>query len=277
MKWWGKLLGGALGFALGQGYIGTAIGLLVGVFLGHQLDRTRGSAKRKGNDDSFSFGRNSQQETKDSFFVATFSVMGYISKSDGRVSQQEIQLAEQVMQQMKLSKEQRIAAIEYFNQGKQEDFDLEAVLYEFREKCERKAALMQMFVEIQLQAVYADGSKHVNESQILQQICKFLGYPEVLLAQLESMFFASNRSRQSHNANSAYVRSNTAIEDAYKIIGVSESASDGEVKKAYRRLMSQNHPDKLISKGLPEEMIDVATNKTQEIQKAYDLISEYRK
>jgi len=274
MNWWGKLLGGALGFALGQGFVGTSLGLLIGVFLGHQLDRTTRNKKLKHQEEEFK--QDSQEETQAAFFMATFSVMGYISKSDGRVSKQEIQLAEQVMKQMHLGKEQRIAAIEYFNQGKQGDFDLEAVLHDFREKCEHKTALLQMFVEIQLQAVYADGSKHANESQILQQICTFLGYPEVLLAQLESMFFASHRSRQSQNSNSSYARSSTALEDAYKIIGVSSAASDEEVKKAYRKLMSENHPDKLIAKGLPEEMIEIATNKTQEIQKAYDLIEKSR-
>ena len=99
-----------------------------------------------------------------------------------------------------------------------------------------------MFVEIQLQAVYADGSKDIREEQILQHICVVLGYPEVLLAQLESMLFASQRSRQSYNTNGSYP-SSSALEDAYKIIGVSESATNAEVKKAYRRLMNQNHPD----------------------------------
>lgn len=275
MKAWGKVLGGALGFALGQGVVGTSLGLLVGIFLGHQLDRTTGSGKIGA--ESGEFKKSEQDQTKASFFAATFSVMGHISKSDGRVSKEEINLAEQVMQQMRLSKEQRISAIEYFNQGKQDDFDLDEMLHEFRQECENKTALIQMFVEIQLQAAYADGVKNIREEQILQHICGVLGYPEVLLAQLESMLFASKRRSQSHDQNSAYVNSNTALEDAYKIIGVSESASDIEVKKAYRRLMSQNHPDKLISKGLPEEMMEIATNKTQEIQKAYDLISEHRK
>ena len=267
MKWWGKLLGGALGYALGD-----LIGLIIGVFLGHQLDRTRSI---KG--DGLGFDRASHGRTQAAFFAATFTVMGHISKADGRVSAQEIQLAEQVMRQMRLEKEQRIAAIEHFNRGKQEGFELDEVLQDFLNECNGKTALIQMFVEIQLQAVYADGSKNIREEKILHHICQVLGYPEVLLAQLESMLFASQRSRQSYSANSSYASSSSALEDAYKIIGVEESATDAELKKAYRRLMSQNHPDKLISKGLPEEMIEIATNKTQEIQKAYDLISENRK
>jgi DnaJ like chaperone protein len=267
MKWWGKLLGGTLGYALGD-----IIGAIIGVVLGHQLDRTTISPGQRG----FGFDREKQEQTQKTFFNTTFSVLGHISKSDGRVSQQEIHLAEQVMKRMNLSQEQRIAAIELFNLGKQADFNLGEVLTEFRERCSGKTALIQMFIEIQLQAAYADGSKNSEEERILQHICRTLGYPEVLLLQLESMLFASRRRKQSSSTNGFYTSSTSALEDAYKIIGVDKTASDAEVKKAYRKLMSQNHPDKLISKGLPEEMIEIATNKTQEIQKAYDLIADSR-
>ena len=272
---WGKILGGALGYALTE----SITGVLVGIFLGHLFDR--GSRYRGASDrmDGVGFGRANQEQTQAAFFAGTFSVMGHISKSDGRVSPEEIKLAEQVMQQMRLSKEQRIAAIEHFNRGKQEDFDLDEVLQEFRSTTRRKTSLMQMFIEIQLQAAYADGVKSSGEEKILQHICAVLGYPPALLAQMEAMFFASRRSHgsRSHGAYEPQgASSSSALADAYEIIGVNSSATDAEVKKAYRRLMSKNHPDKLIAKGLPKEMIDIATNKTQEIQKAYDLISESR-
>ncbi len=265
MSWWGKLLGAVLGYSFGD-----LTGAIIGLFIGHLLiDRRNYSGAR--------FGGSSREQTQATFFAATFSVMGHISKSDGHVSPAEIKAAEHVMQQMRLSKEQRSAAIEHFNQGKQPDFNLDETLTAFRNECGRKISLLQMFIEIQLQAVYADGVKEPSEESVLQHICSVLGYPVTLLTQLESMLFASQRSRQSSSSNYSYSASSTALEDAYKIIGVSETASNSEIKKAYRRLMSQNHPDKLIHKGLPEEMIEIATNKTQEIQKAYDLISESRK
>jgi len=266
MRMWGKILGGILGYALTD----SIFGLLAGVFLGHMLDKS--ASKKSG----VGFDPDRQERKQNAFFDATFSVLGHISKSDGRVSKQEIELAERIMQQMRLSKEQRISAIELFNQGKQEDFNLDGALYEFREKSNGSTPLVQMFIEIQLQAVYADGTKSSGEAEILQRICDLLGYPEVLLAQLESMLFASQRSRQSYRTNEAYGTSTNALEDAYKIIGVDKTSTDTEVKKAYRKLMSQNHPDKLIAKGLPKEMIEIATNKTQEIQKAYDLIEKSR-
>jgi len=60
------------------------------------------------------------------------------------------------------------------------------------------------------------------------------------------------------------------------VLGVTAQADDDEIKKAYRRLMNQHHPDKLVSKGLPEEMIRLATQKTQEIKAAYERIRQAR-
>ena len=67
-----------------------------------------------------------------------------------------------------------------------------------------------------------------------------------------------------------------SLADAYEILGVDEDASNDEVKRAYRRLMNRHHPDKLVSKGLPEEMIEVATEKTQEIRVAYEKVKQSR-
>lgn len=267
MSWWGKLAGGGVGFALGG-----PLGAMIGAVLGHQLDKPAASQRGR-----VGFDPGSQERTQVAFFAATFSVMGHIAKADGHVSPEEIQLAKQVMSQMRLSKEQRQAAIELFNQGKQADFSLDEVLEQFRQECRRKITLIQMFLEIQLQAAYADGTKDPAEERILKHICSVLGYPHALLSQLESMIFAQQRRYQSAGTSGARPSSAADMRNAYKILGVSFSVTDAEVKKAYRRLMSQHHPDKLISKGLPEEMIEIATDKTQEISKAYDLIKDHRK
>ena len=67
------------------------------------------------------------------------------------------------------------------------------------------------------------------------------------------------------------------VADAYRVLGVAADASDAELKKAYRRLMSQNHPDKLAAKGLPESMREMAEQKTREITAAYELIERTRR
>lgn len=260
MSWWGKLAGGGIGLMLGG-----PLGGMLGAVLGHQVD--------KANKNKVGIGSGSQEQAQAAFFTATFSVMGHIAKADGKVTQDEIQVAEQIFTHMKFSQEQRETAIALFNKGKQDDFILDEVLAQFKQECGRKITLIQMFMQIQLQAVYADGTKHPAEEKILRDICTALGYPSAMLSQLEAMLFAQNR-RYSSGPNQAPTQSE--IQMAYKVLGVKESETDADIKKAYRRLMSQHHPDKLISKGLPEEMIQVATDKSQEIQKAFELIKKTR-
>ena len=60
-------------------------------------------------------------------------------------------------------------------------------------------------------------------------------------------------------------------------MGVSSNSTDSEIKKVYRKLVSENHPDKLIGQGMPDDMIKLATERTQEIRKAYELIQASRK
>ncbi len=261
MSWWGKLAGGGIGLLLGG-----PLGGMLGAVLGHQVDKAK---KLK-----MGFDPNSQERAQAAFFTATFSVMGHIAKADGQVTQQEIQVAEGIFSHMNFQPEQRQAAIELFNKGKQDDFNLQEVLAQFKQECGRKITLIQMFMQIQLQAVYADGSKHAQEDRILKEICAALGYPVSMLSQLEAMLFSQQQS-QSGYAHQTPTRND--IKNAYSILGLEEGASEAEIKKAYRRLMSQHHPDKLISKGLPEEMIQIATDKSQQIQKAYELIKKTTK
>lgn len=261
MSWWGKLAGGGIGLMLGG-----PLGGMLGAVLGHQVDKAK---KNKAGFDS-----STQERAQAAFFTATFSVMGHIAKADGQVTQQEIQVAESLFEHMNFQPEQRKAAIDLFNKGKQDDFDLQEVLTQFKQECGRKITLIQMFMQIQLQAVYADGSKHPQEDLILKEICDTLGYPAAMLSQLEAMLFSQQQQRSGYQ-NQAPSQSDLA--NAYSILGLEKQATDEEVKKAYRRLMSQHHPDKLISKGLPEEMIKIATDKSQQIQKAYEQITKSRK
>jgi len=264
LSWWGKLAGGAFGFMLGG-----PLGALLGAVLGHNLDKgLRGLEQDEG------IAPGDQERVQTAFFTATFSIMGHLAKADGRVSKDEIALARTVMERMDLDGPMRKAAIELFDQGKQAHFPLDDVLEQFRRECRRRSTLIQMFIEIQLQAAYADGRLDTAEEQMLLHICQRLGIPEFLFRQLQRMVEAQHgfagTGRQPHRA------ARPSLNDAYAMLGVSASASDAEVKKAYRRLMSQHHPDKLVAKGLPEEMMKLAAEKTGEIRKAYEQVKEAR-
>ena len=254
MAWWGTLLGGTLGYMLGG-----PLGAMLGVALGGNFDR--------GLNLSDSIAPGAQERVQAAFFSATFSIMGHIAKADGKVTADEVASARNIMNQMQLNGEQLEAAKKLFNEGKKSNFPLDAILFQFKKECHRRRNLIQMFLEIQIAMAMADGELHPNEKQLIYHIGQQLGFAQTHIDQLFQFATGSAHAQQDKVPS---------LDDAYAILGVKSSDSDAEIKKAYRRLMSQHHPDKLVSKGLPEEMIKVATEKTQEIHKAYDLIKSNR-
>jgi DnaJ like chaperone protein len=252
----GKILGGVFGYMTFGVW-----GALIGVYIGHKFDT--GMAQNLLNPER-------QQQIKKTFFKSTFAVMGHVAKADGQVSPEEIQMAQRVMAQMELSPDMKKEAIAEFNRGKSASFDLDVELAEFKKSCQRHKNLVKMFIEVQLQAAYADGTLDSSEDAVLLHICGHLGIPKFAYEQLKNMMGASQR-RGSHQ------QSQSTPEEAYAILGVNKTATDAEVKKAYRRLISQHHPDKLVSKGLPDEMMKIAKEKTQQITEAYDTVRELRK
>lgn len=274
MAWWGKVVGGALGFM-----VGGPIGALLGTVLGHKLDRGIESVEVIEIVEAPDPGE--RERVQAAFFTATFSVMGHLAKADGRVSDREIALARAVMAQMELSPDAHRAAIGLFNAGKADNFALDEVLAQFRRECHGRRTLVQMFLEIQIQAAYADGPPNEREAQVLLHICRRLGIPEAHFRTLERLVrlqhaFAAGAGGPREEVPRPPEAHGPTLDQAYAVLGIAPSATDAEVKRAYRRLISQHHPDKLVSKGLPEEMMKLATRKTHEIRQAYEIVTSAR-
>lgn len=261
MSWWGKVLGGAFGYMLGG-----PLGAVLGASLGHSFDRKRAEGEAR-----YVEGPGAHERTQLAFFTATFAVMGRVAKADGRVSPDEIEFAKAVMAHMQLNAEQRKLAIELFTQGKQPEFDLEGALAQFRRECHRRHSLMQMFLELQVQAAYADGVLDAAEKKLLLEIFAALGFSRSEFHHLEAMV----RAARTWGAGAAAERE-PPLSDDYQVLDIPRSASDDEVKRAYRRMMNQHHPDKLVAKGMPEEMIKVANEKSQQIRRSYERIKTAR-
>lgn len=268
MSWLGKVVGGAFGFLLGG-----PLGAILGASFGHQFD-----AGMEGIDLDATLNPGDRQRVQMAFFTTTFAVMGHLAKADGRVSQAEIDLAKRIMEEMRLSGDMRQTAINLFQQGKKADFPLADALEQFRRECHRRTHLTRMFLEIQLQAAFADGAITKAEETILMTICQHLHISRFEYESIKMQFQAQQRfyrhSQQRYTPNKPL---RDTLADAYAVLGIKSSASDAEVKKAYRRLISQHHPDKLVAKGLPEEMMVLAKEKTQQIRKAYETIQAARK
>jgi DnaJ like chaperone protein len=270
MSWVGKVVGGAFGFLMGG-----PLGAILGASVGHQFDAGMQGIKL---DENLSPG--DQHRVQMAFFTATFSVMGHIAKADGHVSSAEINLARRIMDEMGLSGDMRKTAIKLFQQGKKADFPLHDALTQFRKECHRRTNLMRMFMEIQIQAAFADGVLDRAEETVLHNICAHLHFSRFEYETLKLQFQAQQRfyrySQQHHHQRQTTGTQKNTLDEAYAVLGVNASAGETEVKKAYRRLISQHHPDKLVAKGLPEEMMTLAKEKTQQIRKAYETIRDAR-
>ncbi len=241
------------------------IGLLLGFLVGGVFDRGLNVSSLRG---GFNFNQAGVAQTQQTYFQTTFEVMGHVAKSDGHISPQEIRAAETIMKKMRLNAQQRKRAIQFFATGKHIEFDLKMALQRLKQACSRRRMLLQMFVEIQFQAAMADGQIGPNKQRILQTICQQLGVTPMHV-RFADLFGAAH---QAGGQQYQQFRGKPRLDDDYQLLEVKADASASDIKRAYRRQMSQNHPDKLIAKGLPEEMIKLATEKTQKIQAAYDRI-----
>jgi DnaJ like chaperone protein len=157
-----------------------------------------------------------------------------------------------------------------FKQGAAPGFDPEPQLNEFMAVCGHTNSLKQMLLVYLIVMAISDGSLDPAEESLLNNFALRLGYDRLAFRQLLEMVL-----NQSHFAG-GQAASATALDDAYKALGVTRESSDQEIKRAYRKLMSQYHPDKLMGQGLPEDMIKMATAQAQEVQAAYDLIKKSR-
>ncbi|MBK1872681.1 co-chaperone DjlA [Marinobacter sp. 1-3A] len=250
------IIGGLIGYSFGK-FPGFLVGAALGAFL---LNRAKSRLIGK------------LQGIQSGFIESVFAVMGALCKADGVVSKDEIQMAEAMFVRFRLNEAQREAAKAAFSRGKAKNFDLDAELRHFLAISGRQPAILQMFLQVQVSAVAADGVVHPAEHEMLVRIARGLGLPESQVDQLEAML------RGAHAGQTGSQRSTAQqTDDAYKVLGVSPSISDAELKKVYRKLMSENHPDKIAGRGLPESMREMAEERTQEITHAYDVIKESRK
>lgn len=273
----GKIIGVVVGLFFGP------VGAIIGLILGHlydigYLDRYLGLYGRYAGDQR-------ANPTQQVFFDTTFAIMGYIAKSDGRVSEKEIAAANQIMAQLGLTGDAKERAIKCFYHGKSAEFDLQKTVSQLRYACMRHPTLLRTFVEIQIYMMNAEGVITPQKRAALQAVCDALGLHGFNFEQYEQQSRAEQNyqryynggyqggSRQQYSGRSSYT-SQSQLSDAYKILGVPETAEQAVVKKAYRKQMSEHHPDKLMAKGLPPEMIKLANEKTAQIKKAYELIKE---
>ena len=253
-----KLIGVIAGY-----YFFGLFGALLGLFAGSYLDRMRAYGSGAVNP--------LQNALRQAVFLETvFIAMGKLAKADGHVSQGEIDHVEQFMHKLGMTAEHRQQAIAMFKRGADPAFDIEPTIARFMAVCGHTKHLKQVLMVYLIVMALADGHFHPAEEALLAGIANRLGYDQAAFRQMLDMVL-----NQSHFAG-GQANTASALEDAYKALGVTRDSTDQEIKRAYRKLMSQYHPDKLMGQGVPEDMIAMATEQAKEIQLAHDLIKQHR-
>ena len=250
------LIGALLGASIG-GFAGLVIGGLIGYGAGFALRQ---------------FVVGSLQVTQSQLLESTFSIMGALCKADSVVTRDEINAVKQIFDMFKLQGESRQQAKAAFNRGKQPDFDLDAAVDQFAQISRGRGPLLQLFLQVQCMAVVADGRIDPAEHAMLVRIARRLGLTETDVSQLEALLRAAMGGPSATGGPPPQDR----LDDAYAALGVTADAKPAEIKRAYRKLISKNHPDKLAARGLPESMRPVAEERSRELNSAYDLIKSAR-
>jgi len=249
-----KLIGIIIGAIVG-GPIGAIIGFLLGMYVDSQM----GYRGKK----TFRWQRGFSSQ----YLEAMFTLMGYVAKADGQISQNEIALAGEMMRRLRLSNAQKLQAMRWFYNGKNQQFNLDETLQQL--KTGRFGIQNRLLIQCLSSMVSVNGRVHPEQKRILSHICTALGLPQ---PHFYHQHYQGSHQQQTRNPFNQV----NPVASAYKTLGLNQKASNEEVKKAYRRLMSKHHPDKLASRQASDEEVKQASAKTHAIRSAYEAVMQSR-
>ncbi len=260
--YWGKIIGALAGLATAK-----PVFVLLGLALGHQFDRGFAARFRPFHDQpagAAAYG--------EAWLSALFQTMGHLAKIDGRVSEDEIRAARSVMHRLGLGPTGVQQAITWFNAGKRAQFAPGPTVAAMRRDGSDRPDSRTLFLRLLLEVSFAKQSVGREERAAIWTICGELRIGRVELAQLEAIVRAQKGFRRSPagDADSARVKA------AYRALGVEQTASNEQIKTAYRRLMNKNHPDKIASSNPDDAELAEAERRTREVRSAYDLLKSRR-
>jgi DnaJ like chaperone protein len=248
MGWFGKLTFGTVGLLFAG-----PLGAIAGAALGHHLMDKENDNREYG--DAF----RPVEQTQAAYFVCMFSILGKLAKADGAVNREEIKIVESFLGTLQIPEQEKQFARRIFNEAMNSPYsidDFAEQLYKINSNNSRPV-LLQSFMDLLFKMAAADGSLHRDE--------------EAALLRIRDIFRISEQ--QFNNIKAVYFKDTDRF---YKILSCTPSSSNQDIKSSYKKLVKDFHPDTVISKGLPEEFIQFATGRFQEIQEAYEKIRKER-
>jgi len=236
MAWTGKIIGGVLGSLIGP------LGTVIGVGIGHQFDK----------------GADRVRTTAQTIQVAFFGCLAKMARADGEISHAEISAVEQIMARFGYTGPMRESAIGIFRKAKDDPHTAADYLNQLAGAVQFNHQIAMTFLAALHAVAQADGIIHPNEREILLQAERiFRLQPGTIDALLGG----------GRTSNAA---------DAYKVLECTPDMSDAEIKRIYRQKCIDFHPDKLASKGLPDEFMEYANEQLAKVNEAYDTIKKAR-
>ena len=252
MGWFGKITFGTLGL-----FLGGPLGAIAGAAMGHLLVDKGISGAGRVVDATGGSRLGPAEQTQATYFISLFSILGKLSKIDGVVAREEIAVVDGFINGLPMADREKQFARRIFNEAKDSRYSMEDIATQLYQAVGAQPALLLSFLDLLFQIAAADGQFHPAE--------------EAALKSVRDIFKVSNQ--QFEDIKAVYFKD---FDKFYKMLNCSPASSNEEIKSNYKKLVKDFHPDKIISKGLPEEFIDFASNRFREIHESYEKIRQER-
>lgn len=252
MSWFGKLTFGSLGMILGG-----PLGAIAGAALGHHLVDKNESETTSSFHTRERLTLGQKEQAQAAYFVSMFSILGKLAKVDGIVTSEEISVVDNFINKLPISSEEKQFARQVFNEAKDSEFSIEDFASQLYNFLKGRPSVLLSFFDILFQVAAADGTFHSNEKESLNRIKEIFRITDIQYDNIRACYFKD-------------------LNKYYKCLNCTPESSNQEIKSSYKKLVKDFHPDSIISKGLPEEFIDFATDRFREIHEAYSKIRQER-
>ena len=252
MGWFGKITFGTLGL-----FLGGPLGAIAGAALGHVLVDKGMAPARLTVDPSQRPQLRQAEQTQATYFISLFSILGKLSKIDGVVTREEITVVDGFINNLPMSESEKQFARQVFNEAKNSRYSIEDFAVQLYQLTKAQPALLLSFFDLLFQIAAADGTLHPAEEEALKKVKDIFKISDKQYGDIKAVYFKD-------------------FDKYYKILNCTPESSDEVIKSSYKKLVKEYHPDTIISKGLPEEFIDFASNRFREIHESYEKIRQER-